>query len=109
MAQLIKKGQFIQFEYAGFWTNFWRYGSLSIPTINLQKVPTNIPIALLVGKQDPLANKVDVDRLASEMGSRITMHKEYDNFDHYGFAVGKDMSWTNDVLNLLKQVGGEQQ
>lgn len=58
----------------------------------------------MVGKYDTLADKVDVDRLAGELGNRVIMHKEYDNFDHFGFSVGLDMSWTQDVLDLLKQV-----
>ena len=109
LAQFIKYGKFEQFDYGTYWENFWAYYKGSPPAIKLPNVPTHIPIALLVGKQDTLADKIDVDRLASELGDRVVMHKEYDNFDHFGFSTGKDMSWTNDVLTLLKQVDGSNQ
>lgn len=79
-----------------------KYRSGDPPSLNLQNIPTNIPIAFLNGKQDHLANKQDVDRLAGELGSRVKMYKEYDNFDHFGFSVGKDMSWTGDVVELIQ-------
>jgi hypothetical protein len=74
----------------------------SPPDIKLENMPKNIPIALLVGKQDTLADKIDVDRLAAELGDQVIMHREYDNFDHFSFSFGKDMSWTQDVLELIK-------
>lgn len=106
LAQLIKNGDFKQFDYGNVWENRSHYnGNQRPPAINLKNIP-DIPIALLVGKYDTLADKTDVQKLADELGIRVTMHKEYDDFDHFGFSVGKDMSWTKDVLDLLKKVEG---
>lgn len=58
-----------------------------VPNINLKNISNDIPIAILVGKQDTLADKQDVDRLVNELGNRVMLHKEYDNFDHEGFSV----------------------
>ena len=99
-AQLINKGKFVKFGY-GYLTNKYKYGTFTPPEFDLQSISPNIPIGLLVGKNDTLANKIDVDRLAKELGNKVIMHKEYDQFDHFGFSIGKDMSWTQDVLQLL--------
>lgn len=75
------KKKFVQFDYHWPTTNFAHYGNLSPPEIYLENMPKDIPIALLVGKQDTLADKIDVDRLAAELTSldkTLIMHKEYD-------------------------------
>jgi alpha-beta hydrolase superfamily lysophospholipase len=70
----------------------------------LNNIPDDMPIAILVGKQDAYCDKADVDRLARELGHRVVMHKEYDNADHSVFSIGKDMSWTNDVVELIQSI-----
>lgn len=104
LGQLMKENNFKKFDYGTWFGNIAKYGSSSPPSIDLQNIPSDFPIALLVGKYDTLADKYDVDKLAAELDQRVVMHKEYDNFDHYGFSVGKDMSWTNDVVELIQSV-----
>ena len=101
--QLISSGDFAKFDY-NFWGNPGKYWSLWPPKFDVKKI--NVPIALLNGKDDRLADKIDVDRLYKELGDKVVLYKEYDQMDHNGFTVGRDMSWTRDVLALLEHLGG---
>ena len=64
-------------------------------------IPEDLPIAFFAGKQDFISNEIDVGRTVDELGSRVVMRKEYDQFDHLCFLVCKDMSWIQDIQNLL--------
>ena len=64
-------------------------------------------IALLVGLQDTLADRADDRWLWNQLGGKIKCYKSYHSFDYFSFNVGKHMSYTSDVLDLLKGYGGE--
>ena len=97
LGQLIKNGKFKQFDYSNPWDNWMHYKG-PVPELDLQNIDGNIPIVLLTAEHDSLSVKGDVDRLAEELGDRVRLYKQYSDFDHASFSVGKDMSWTNDVL-----------
>ena len=71
--------------------------------IKLSKIGNQVPIALLVGKQDTLADEDDVNWLQKQLGDKVVFRKDYNDFDHFSFQVGKDMSYTQDVVDLLKK------
>ena len=48
--QLIKKKEFVKFDYYYESLNFEHYYQATPPKIELSKIPEDIPIALLVGK-----------------------------------------------------------
>ena len=109
LAQLIKTGVFSQYDYnyqQNIDVNSERYdGPSTPPLINLTNIPKNIPIALLAAKKDTFSVTTDVDRLYDELNTNGAMvtKKEYDNFGHFSFIAGNDMSWTSDVVCLLEK------
>lgn len=62
-SQIITQGVFRQYDYGNDNDNVSHYGSKIIPLIRLTKIGTEVPIALLVGKQDTLADETDVNWL----------------------------------------------
>ena len=79
--QLIKKKEFVQFDYYYESINFKHYYQAEPPKIDLSKIPAEIPIALLRGKKDELSDKIDVALLNTELPN-VIMYKEYEEFDH---------------------------
>lgn len=72
--------------------------------IHLNKISQKLPIALYVGMQDQYADQTDVKWLHRQLGNRVKQVKTYNNFDHFSFQIGKDMSYTDDVVDLLKDI-----
>ena len=77
-SQLCEGGAFRQYDYGNDADNTAHYGSKIVPLIHLNEIPSTIPIALLVGLQDPLADQADVKWLRSQLGRRVKMYKAYD-------------------------------
>ena len=59
----MKGGVFRQYDYGDDDVNIAHYGSKIVPLINLGRISTQVPIALLVGKQDTLADPSDISWL----------------------------------------------
>lgn len=102
-AQIIKNGVFRQYDYGSDAANKEKYGSRIVPLIPLSHISQKLPIALFVGKQDTFADEYDVMWLKRGLGKRVVEEKVYNNFDHFSFQIGKDMSYVQDVIDLLKQ------
>lgn len=63
----------------------------------------NVPIALLQGLNDKLADPVDVAYAKKFMkNTDVFFDKMYKDMDHYSFQVGKDMSYVDDIIPILK-------
>jgi pimeloyl-ACP methyl ester carboxylesterase len=88
---------------------FWDYGKKK--NLEIYNSPTpkhydlsiikDFPIALFSGKLDRLSTPVDVKWLIEQLGDNIVYHKCYDNMAHMTFMMAEDMSWFNDVIELI--------
>lgn len=99
-AQMMVSGKFARYDY-GKTTNLAVYGSKTPPEVDIAGIKS-VPIAYFVGKQDALANVEDV-KWASELTPTTVLFKEIDNCDHSSYLLGKDMSFLQDVIPLVKK------
>jgi len=99
-AQSVDSGLFREFDYEEE-KNMKKYGQASPPEIDVGKI-SHVPIAMFVGKQDPLANPTDTQWARDQI--KTTIHyEEINNFDHGSFMLGKDMSFMDTVLKVVAQ------
>lgn len=80
--------------------NWLRYGSYTPPNLDISKIK-DVPIALFVGKQDDLSTPEVGQWTKNKVKDNIVYYNEMDNHDHFSSAVAKDMSFMNDVIELL--------
>lgn len=97
--QLVRSKKFNMYDY-GPEMNKIIYNSSDPKEYDL-KLIENFPIALLSGNEDRLANPKDVEWLKEELGDNCIYSKVYDGMGHSTFMVAKDMSWFNDVIELI--------
>ena len=59
---------------------------------------------MIVGMQDDFSTPVDSERAREEIGEKnVLLYKVLDNMSHQTFNYGKDMSFTDDILDFLKK------
>jgi len=75
------------------------YGQSTPPEISLTGI--DFPTALFVGLQDPLGNPTDSAWVKSQL-QNVVHYQEVDNMGH-GFNQGANMSYFDDVLELVKK------
>ena len=99
--QIMQSGSFQEFDF-GFNENKKRYNRYYAQPLNVESI-IGIKIALFAGSEDGLAtvgDATDIDKkLKDDVGIFFKIIK---NFDHSSFMTGKDMSYLDDVLMLLK-------
>lgn len=76
------------------------YGQQTPPQIDISVIK-DIPIAIFVGQEDPLANPKDCEWVRKQLQS-VVHYEVLADFDHSSFAVGKDMSYFARVLSLIR-------
>jgi lysosomal acid lipase/cholesteryl ester hydrolase len=101
--QLADNGLFRKYDYGDNDLNIQHYGSPTPPLLSLARIHTT-PVGMFVGKQDPYADLADVHSFKSKL-STLAFYQEYSGMDHYSFGIGKNMSYMQDVIALLKQTG----
>ena len=99
--QIIKTGVFKQYDYGSDEDNIAHYGNSTVPELNLDNISHEVPIAIFVGVQDNMADPLDVAWLRNKLGDKVVKYVELDQFDHQSFSIGKNMTWTADVLEFL--------
>ncbi|EAS07417.1 ab-hydrolase associated lipase region protein (macronuclear) [Tetrahymena thermophila SB210] len=97
--QLISTYEFKRFDY-GPEKNMKYYGQKTAPFYDLSKI--NIPVALFLGTEDRLAVKEDVLRLKRELSNASELYFQEIHSGHTSFMWGKDMSYFEEVFNLLE-------
>jgi len=79
------------------------YGTSEPPSFDIRGI--KVPIAMLYGNSDVLADEKDVKKLVDYLepgaGSNLVYHEMF-NMGHMTFHIGKDMSYFNNVLWLLE-------
>lgn len=69
--------------------------------IPLENIST-VPVAMFAGIEDILADTTDAEWARDQIGDNI-VHYEEIHAGHLTFMVGKDMSYFNTVMDLIKQ------
>ena len=77
-----------------------RHEKRQTPLFPLDSVD-KVPVAIICGVEDVLADCTDAIWTANEIGSKV-VHFEEVHAGHLSFLVGKDMTyWTDTVMGLL--------
>lgn len=101
--QLATTGVFSKFDWGSADENIARYGVATPPPIKLENIK-NVPLGFFVGDHDMWADPTDVHSFKTKC-STLKFYKEYTDFDHLTFVIGKDMSFMSDVISFLKSTG----
>eukprot|EP00299_Pterocystis_sp_00344_P007099 c2132_g1_i1.p1 GENE.c2132_g1_i1~~c2132_g1_i1.p1 ORF type:complete len:429 (-),score=61.21 c2132_g1_i1:71-1237(-) len=90
-AQMIRsQGRFSKFDF-GVLENLRRYGQRTPPEYPLANIPKNLPMFLISGQTDTLADHKDVLRLLAELQDCKLTTIEVSDFDH------TDLVWSQDA------------
>lgn len=93
--QMIKSDTFQMYDYGS--DNMSMYGQAAVPQLSLAGI--DLPIAMFVGMEDPLANYQDCEWVRDQLDN-VVHYQEIDNFDHSSFTDGQDMSYMTQVLAI---------
>ncbi|KAJ8716127.1 hypothetical protein PYW08_013412 [Mythimna loreyi] len=102
---IAQKG-FRRYDHGSILANLAKYGTATPPSYDLSKI--SAPVFLHYSKSDPLAVVADVDRLFSEIGSKILSRflVPLSSFSHIDFMYGisaKELVYDR-VINIIKSM-----
>lgn len=97
--QVMKSGKFQKWDYGSAEENQTAYSADTPPELDLASI--KLPIAMFVGKQDTLATPDDCT-WAKGLIQSVEHYQEMDDFDHSCFGTGKDMSYFDKAMELIK-------
>ena len=75
-----------------------KYGTPTPPIYSIKNIDHQVN--LFAGSSDRLADPLDVNRLREELGANVNFYEMY-NAGHCTFVWGVDMSFLDDVVNIL--------
>jgi pimeloyl-ACP methyl ester carboxylesterase len=99
--QVYRNKRFAYFDY-GSAKNMEKYGTKTPPEIDLSKIENAPPIAMMVGTSDLLGDLKDNEWLKNQLGANVKYFNTYEA-GHITFFIGKDVSYMNDVVDVLDQ------
>ena len=100
--QAFDGGKFQAFDYGSAAKNNEHYGQSKPPSWNLKNI--KIPVRLIAGSSDLLADPTDVKWLWSELSDDVKTFYETYNSGHVTFIWGKTVSpWMPNVFNMLDE------
>lgn len=97
--QLARSSKFCMYDY-GKEMNKVIYGTEEPKEYDLKTIH-DFPIALFSGLEDRLAHPNDVTWLSNQLGDNVVYQKAYPYMGHHTFQMAEDMSWFNDVIELM--------
>lgn len=97
--QLISADKYQCYDF-GEKENMLKYGQKDPPDIPIEQIE-GIPIAFLVGVKDRFTNVLDARSVRDIMNNTVVFYREYD-LAHTSFAIAKNMSYMDDVVELLR-------
>lgn len=98
---MARKARPYSYDY-GEKKNFEVYGSSTPPQIKMKNI--RCKLGLLYGIHDNILMKKDIETSLSEIPKdKIVFLKDNYNQDHSGFAVSKDQSHMQDIIDLFKK------
>ena len=98
-AQMTNDQRYSLYDY-GRVKNNQIYGQKYAPLVPIENL--DIPVALFSGSQDTVGDPEDVAFISAKLGDKVVYQKEY-YLNHYSFVLAKDMSWFEDVIDLIGQ------
>ena len=100
LAQLWATQNMTLYDY-GSDGNLARYGQLRAPLFNFENIE-GIPIAFMIGLNDEYHTMQDALWLADQLGDNMVAFNTYP-LGHMSWFVSRDMSYMQDVVELLRQ------
>lgn len=103
---MVRTGVFANYDYGNPATNLEHYGVPKPPVFDIRKIPKTLPILILSGGKDQLADPEDVRRVRSELKYHNIHNLYIDEFSHLDFSNGmtaKDVLYP-DIVEFMKQV-----
>ena len=97
----MKAKKFIYFDYKNN-SNFEIYHQNTPPEYDLSKIK-ELPIIIITGEKDKLANPNDVRWLFNELKSNVKYFNIVPNMGHLSFLCGKNFSWFNEPLDIIME------
>eukprot|EP00356_Strombidium_inclinatum_P013705 CAMPEP_0170494038 /NCGR_PEP_ID=MMETSP0208-20121228/14408_1 /TAXON_ID=197538 /ORGANISM="Strombidium inclinatum, Strain S3" /LENGTH=223 /DNA_ID=CAMNT_0010770027 /DNA_START=715 /DNA_END=1389 /DNA_ORIENTATION=+ len=97
--QVIKDGFIADYDFGSEQANMQAYGTPSPKRYDLSTI-TDVPVAMFVGREDPVADPTDT-AIAHSMIPSVVFYKEYAKTDHQSFQFGKYTNWFADALPLV--------
>lgn len=97
--QLARSSKFRMYDY-GAKLNKVMYNDEEPREYDLKKI-RDFPIALYYGEEDQLSHPLDVEWLIEQLGENVVYAKKYNHMGHSTFQMAEDMSWFNDVVELI--------
>ena len=98
--QIYENKSFQQYDFE-LEANMRIYGTLRPTVYNLKNIK-NIPIVLLGGKEDKLANEDDVKWLIEELKETVIYFEIFEKMGHLTFLLSKDMEWFKYTMDLIE-------
>jgi hypothetical protein len=95
----MQSGNFQMFDQGSPAANQAKYGQATPPIIPIDSI-TKVPVAMFVGDEDSFADPTDAHWAYTQIPSAI-FYQELKNFDHSSFTDGKDMSYTQTMVDLV--------
>lgn len=82
-----------------------KYNQTTPPLVNLNNIKGDVPVAMFVGTVDDLGDPTD-SRWARDTinsGGNALVHYEEIRAGHSSFMIGKDMSYVDNLVDLIKK------
>ena len=96
--QIRTADKFKKFDYRDPKKNFEKYGQTRPPEIDISTI-SEVPIAMYVGKEDQIVD-VDSNRWVRDQIKSVVHYEEL-NHDHFSFQLAEDMSYFEDVVDMI--------
>ena len=99
--QLYQDQKFQMYDF-GSDQNQNKYGKKTPPEIDITRIKnTNVPIGMVVGLEDELSSELDTRWMRDTIGKKNVVFYQEIHGGHTSFNVGKDMSYMNNVIDLV--------
>ena len=98
-AQIIKAKKFLHFDYKDD-ANYVIYHQKNPPEYDLSVI-RDLPIMLITGEKDKLANSDDVRWLYNELKNNVIYFNIVPDMGHLSFLCGKNFSWFKEPLEYI--------
>ena len=100
-AQMIVAGEMPLFDWGSKKANQLHYGQDKPPKVDISKI--RMPSAMFVGSDDDLGDPTDARWAQAQFSSGVLKHYEEIAGGHLTFLAGKDVSYFDRAMDLIKQ------
>ena len=104
LSEIRTTNEFKKFDYGSEAENNAHYGQSKPPMIPLKNIPSSVPISMIVCREDEFSTPIDAIKAMGEIGEAVISYREREQCDHCSFNTGADMSYIDDILDLVNNV-----